>query len=110
MPRWSWEAGKVDRREEHFELRYGDAASGGGWQDWLPVALVGRARGKIFQVEFLVEETTPRHRQALEDLRRDLSFYLVELGRPDPWSYARHHCDTIANVYSKIHWSFNPGD
>ncbi len=108
MPSWRWEPGKVDRSEEHFELRHGDARAGGGWRDWLPVALIGPARGGAFQVEFLIDETTEAHRVALEELRRELTFYLVDLDRPDPWGYARHHCDTMANVYSKIHWSFHP--
>ena len=42
-------------------------------------------------------------------VRRELDFYLVELGEKDPFAYARYHCGTAANLYSRVHWSFHEG-
>jgi hypothetical protein len=36
--------------------------------------------------------------------RKDIDFYLVEKGEANPWAYAKYHCSTAANIYSKVHW------
>jgi hypothetical protein len=43
--------------------------------------------------------------EALDAVRRELDFYLVELGEPDRWAYAVYHCGQGANPYSKVYWS-----
>ncbi len=40
--------------------------------------------------------------------RKSLDFYLVGLNKPDPWAYAIYHCNTAANMYSEVHWSYFP--
>jgi hypothetical protein len=82
----------------------------GGWSDWLPVALVGPPIGGGVQVEFLVEPGNPRNAEAVNDVKKEIQYYLFELGEPDPWRYAQYHCATVANVYPRVHWSFfQPG-
>jgi hypothetical protein len=65
------------------------------------VAIVGPPINRAFPVLLLSDD--PR---VMDDVRRDLELYLVELGKPDPWAYARYHCTTLANAYSAVHWSY----
>ncbi|MFH0818047.1 MAG: hypothetical protein V1909_05450, partial [Candidatus Micrarchaeota archaeon] len=44
----------------------------------------------------------------LADARYELDFYLVEKDEPDPWAYALYHCNTGANMFSRVHWSYFP--
>ena len=109
--------GIVDTNNEHIKLWHGKppTADRGGAvrQSGRPVALVARGRGKTFTVQFLLRArpTDKRAAEILKDVRRELDFYLIELsapGRPAPWAYARYHCYTAANVYSKVHWGWYP--
>lgn len=105
---WQWRPGVVDRRQAHFELRYGSATEG-GWDNWLPVALVGPPREGVFPVQLLPLDNSGPHEDSLRSkVTRELDFYLVEKGESDPWAYAQYHCGTAANVYSSVHWSFFP--
>jgi hypothetical protein len=104
---WSWREGKVDRTSDHFELRYG-SANGSGWDEWLPVALVGRPINGVFVVQFLIDQANESQAQVVGVLIDELDFYLVEKGEPNPWAYAQYHAGTLSNVYSLIHWSFFP--
>ncbi len=116
MRTWSWKEGVVDRRRDHIELRYRDPEG----RYWL-VALLSAPTRRVFTVEFLPpapeqpSDLPPPSGLALDPalarhaIRRELDFYLLKLGEPDPWAYARYHCGTAANVYSQVHWSFQPG-
>jgi hypothetical protein len=101
---WAWHKDEVGPREEHFELRYG-IAENSGWDKWLPVARVGHPVGQSFPVQFLLD-SSPSNQPMLAAAIKELDFYLVELGKPDPWRYAKYHCETCANAYSSVHWSF----
>lgn len=90
---WQWTEGTVDRQGEHLQITWGD--------DHNPVALVGRGSGRMFVVQFLACRTPP-------EVRRELDFYLTQVGGPDPWAYAIYHCGTAANVYSEVHWHYYP--
>ena len=106
--KWSWVEGDVNTNEEHMELRYGRLEDG-GYDDWIPVAFIAAPKENIFYVNFLIEPTDEQHIYALEAAKRELTFYLIDKGEPDPWSYAKYHTTTMADVYSSIHWSFfNP--
>ena len=39
---------------------------------------------------------------------KELDFYLIQKREPDPWGYAKYHCRTGANMYSKICWAYYP--
>lgn len=98
----------VDPSEDHFDLRYGSAEDA-GWDDWIPVARVGRAINGVYGVDFIINRNTPNYRVMMNKAKEELDFYLVGLHERDSWLYARYHCGTTANVYSTIHWSFISG-
>ena len=104
-----WQKGPVDRTKEHFELRYGSIEDA-GWSAWAPIALIGLPLGGVVQVQFLVEPRDPENAKAVSDVKREIQFYLFELGERDPWAYARYHSGTTSNAISTVHWSFfDPG-
>ncbi|MBZ5677084.1 MAG: hypothetical protein LAP61_22805 [Acidobacteriia bacterium] len=100
-----WQEGQVDRTKEHFEVRY-DSAEDSGWSEWIPVAVVGPPIAGIVNVQFLIEPSHPRNADIVSDVAREIQFYLIDKRERKPWAYARYHCGTFANVFSKVHWSF----
>ncbi len=106
-PQWRWQDGSVDRDKEHIELRYGDAAKQRS-KDWCPVALIGKPDNHVFPVAWLIDADRTDRRRMIAAVRKDLDFYLLQLREPDPWRYAQYHCNTSANMYSKVHWSYFP--
>ncbi len=105
MIKWSWLEGEVDTSKEYIELRYGRIEEG-AYEDWMPIAYIAAPKENIFRVQFLIEESDKQLKLTLEAAKRELNFYLVDKGEPDPWSYAKYHTTTMADVYSSIHWSF----
>ena len=99
-----WQEGGVDRTKQHFELRYGSRDS--GWSEWIPVALIGPPKGRIVNVQFFLETTEPKNAEAVDNVKREIQFYLIDKAETDPWAYARYHCGTESNIYSNVHWSF----
>jgi hypothetical protein len=105
-PEWMWQEGAVDPDGEHIEVRYGDA-SNVRYEEWTPIAIIGKPRNRIFPVRWL--RMPPAIDTAiLGEVRRELDFYLVNKREPNPWAYAIYHCNTSANMYSKVHWSYFP--
>jgi hypothetical protein len=109
-PRWSWHEAPVDLAGEHIELRYGDA-SRAGYEQWTPVALVGKPKCCTFPVEWLLAASA--NPEIISKVQRELDFYLVEHpkefpGTGGPWEYAIYHCGTAANIYARVHWSYFP--
>ena len=102
---WHWHEGAVDRARAHLELRFG-SSDDGGWGDWIPVAVVGPPTDRTFPVQFLVSPGDERENEAFAAVRGDLDYYLVELGKRDPWRYAVYHTQTAANLYSRVHWAW----
>jgi hypothetical protein len=95
---WSWLVVDVDRRGDHLALWHTNIEN--------PVAVVGPPSGQVFPVELDAPDSTDP--DVLEEVRRELDYYLVELGEPDPWAYAIYHARTIANIYGPVHWSWHP--
>jgi hypothetical protein len=109
MKQCCWNEGEVDLATDHFQLRWApDAAAGKG--DSTPLALVGRASDREFIVEFLGAATSGPNRERAEAIRRELDYYLVAKGEPNPWGYAQYHCSRAANLYSKVRWTFSAGE
>jgi hypothetical protein len=100
---WSWREAKVDTRDGYVELLYGSVDAKP--ESWTPAARVGRPRGRVFPVEWLVDVRAPENKPLVEAVSSDLDFYLKVVGPPDPWSYARHHCRSSSNLYGRVHWS-----
>jgi hypothetical protein len=99
---WSWCVANVDARADHLRLHYGfadlDPAS------WVLAARVGRPEGRVFPVQWLVDPQVVANKDLVEAVTRDLDFYLKDVGRPDPWSYAQYHCEASSNFYGYVHW------
>jgi hypothetical protein len=102
---WRWQIALVDPTREHLELRYG-SSDDGGWDDWVLVARVGRPVNRVFPVHFVLPDDDGEDAEAREAVGRNLDYYLVELGKRDPWEYATYHTMTLANVYSRVHWGW----
>lgn len=107
QPQWRWGDGAVEDREEHIELRHGKVAEA-LYEDWLPVARIGKPKRHVFPVHWLVKPDSTDNLAIISDARQELDFYLVEKGERDPWRYAQYHCSTGANIYSSVHWSYFP--
>jgi hypothetical protein len=97
----------VDERKEHIELRHGRAGET-PYENWLAVARIGKPKSHCFPVQWLVKSDAVENEALIADAREELDFYLVEKNEPDPWAYAVYHCNTGANLYSHIHWSYFP--
>jgi len=99
-----WHEGRVDVAREHIEIRHGDLVK----DDSEPLVLVARvAPGRSprsYVVEFAYPPGAPDAAEMLASARRDLDFFLVELGERDPWIYALYHCRSAANAYAWVHW------
>ena len=107
---WGWQEGVVNVQGEHIELRYGDAETTASEQ-WLPIALIGKPTNHVFPVRWLLPASV--NPEITSEVQRDLDFYLVEHpkgfpGTGHPWGYAIYHCNTAANMYSSVHWSYFP--
>lgn len=100
-----WREHAVDRTTDHFEIRFGEASTGGP-DEWVFAALLSRAGDEVFNVEFLLDRSDSRNSDILKSVVKELDFYLVETPEADPWAYAKYHCGTCANLFSKVHWSF----
>jgi hypothetical protein len=95
MTRWSEAAVAIDR--EHIQLSWGSTD-----EDRRPIARVAPAGAHSFTVQFIVDKVIEA--AAVAAVTKELDFYLVENSEPDPWAYARYHCNTGANLYSPVHW------
>jgi hypothetical protein len=100
-----WQEGRVDPNKEHFELRYGSAEQE-GWDEWIPIALVGPPDRGVVNIQFLVSQREPANASFVREVKGEVDFYLLEVGGDDPWTYAQYHSTTASNVYSKVHWSY----
>ena len=102
---WGWQDGVVNVHGEHIELRYGDADTT-AYEQWFPIALIGKPKSRVFPVRWLMDPGT--HERMIDAARKELDFYLVEKREVYPWDYAIYHCNTAANMYSNVHWSYFP--
>ena len=99
---WSWREANVDARADHLRLLYGSADVDPA--SWVLAARVGRPEGCVLPVQWLVDPQAVANKDLVEAVMRDLDFYLKDVGRPDPWSYAQHHCETTSDLYGDVHW------
>ena len=89
-------------------LRTPSAQSGGPCRD-PPLALLAAGPGRGYTVEFTLKpgREDQQGQEILEEIRKELDFHLVELDEPDPWAYARYHCNTVANALGSIRWALH---
>jgi len=101
--KWRWIEGEVDTREEHIRITYGE--------NLLPVALIALDQDKTVIVQFIllkVDMADDLNQRRLNEVQRELDFFLIELDKEEPWVYAIYHCTTASNIYSQVHWSYYP--
>jgi hypothetical protein len=96
---WSWRETQVARAGTYLSLTHdytGDEV----------LAFVGPPSDAVFPVEMIrhdaMDDATLREVET--DVRRELDYYLLEVGGDDPWEYAIYHCGTAANAHSNVHW------
>jgi hypothetical protein len=101
-PRVAWVEGKVDRTADHVSVSYGESPRA--------LALVGQHKRKGFTVQFLLKArpADARSSRILNEIRRELTFYLLDVVGPDSWPFVRYHCESPANRRSIVHWSWHP--
>ena len=101
-PRPAWVEGVVNRAADHVSLSYGESHRA--------MALVAPHRRHGFTVQFLrkARRTEVRANQMLDEVRRELTFYLLDVVGPDSWPFVQYHCDTPANRLSRVHWTWHP--
>ncbi len=99
---WKRIEGIVNTDNDHIKITYGT--------DSIPVAFVAPGGRKAFIIEFLSrsDKSDRPMEKILDEVRKELDFYLVEKGEEDPWKYSIHHCRTAANLYSEVHWGWHP--
>jgi len=88
-------------------LFYGDAGVQ-KQEDFVPAALLSAPCKYIFTVQFLIQERDEKNKKILQDVKKELNFYLIELQEPNPWEYAIYHCSTTSNIHSTVHWGYYP--
>ena len=101
-PRTAWVEGVVDRRADHISLSYGESQRA--------MALVAQHGRYGFTVQFLLKarRTEVRANKILDEVRRELTFYLLDVVGPDSWAFVQYHCETPANRRSSVHWTWHP--
>lgn len=100
---WRWEKGIVEESGEHIDLLYGDANE----QDPAEFACIARLSPPVkmkFTVQFFPSDNEANDRSIVQEVCRELNYYLVDLREGDPWAYAKYHCTTASNWYSNVHW------
>ncbi|GEM_PF-3209629 len=100
--RVAWVEGVVDRGADYVSISYGEARR--------VVALIAQRAAQGFTVQFLLKahHTDERATKILNDVRRELTFYLLDVVGPDSWPFVQYHCDTPANHRSIVHWRWHP--
>jgi hypothetical protein len=99
--RWKWNEGTVNPDDDHMKLTYEENPD--------PIALIAPGEGSTFIVQFLETDSKQENwKEMIRYVHRELDFFLVELREENPWAYAIYHCNTAANVYSKVHWGYYP--
>ncbi len=92
-----WSEGVVDLAKEHIKLSIGSFG-----ENAQVIALLAHDGERSFTVQFVVEKA--EYAEALNEVTRELNFYLIEKGEDNPWAYAKYHCSTASNIYSSVHW------
>ena len=100
--RAAWIEGAVNRGADHVSVSYGEGRRA--------VALVALHPTAGFTVQFLLKarRADPRASRILNEVRRELTFYLLDVVGPDSWPFVQYHCETLANRRSIVHWSWHP--
>ena len=98
--------GVVSPDDEHIALSYGSFDT-----EEPPFPIVARVsppRKGVITLELLVDDSTTRGKEIIDDVRREVHWLFVEKGEANPWVYAKYHCTTTANAYGNVHGGWVP--
>ena len=101
-PRAAWVEGVVDRRDDHVSLSYGEGRRA--------IALAAPHTRHGFTVQFLLKARRgeAHAHKILDQVRSELTFYLLDVVGPDSWGFVQFHCESPANRLSRVHWTWHP--
>jgi len=100
--KWQWITGIVNDKDDHIKIWHAENENA--------VALVAPGQDRSFVVQFLLADN-PEDIQTckiIEEVRKELDYFLVEKREENPWAYAKYHCNSGANMYSKVRWVYFP--
>jgi hypothetical protein len=100
---WSLQEATVDPSEEQIVLHYKRGARDDP-ERWEGAVRVAKPQEHTFRIQWFPKLSAAGRAATL----RELNFYLLTKGEPNPWGYAQYHCSTAANVYSEVGWSYFP--
>ena len=100
--KWQWVKGIVNDKDDHIKIWHVENEN--------PIALVAPGQDRSFVVQFLLtDKPEDIHTcKLIEEVRYELDFYLVEKREKNPWAYAKYHCNSAANMYSRVLWIYFP--
>ena len=102
--------GPVSPDGEHMSLSYGSFNAPGRDEPPFPeVARVSPPQDGVIMLELLIDDSTTHDKEIITAVRSHVHWLFVEKREPNPWAYARYHCTTSANIYSRVHWSWVSG-
>ena len=102
--------GPVSPDGEHMSLSYGAFDAPGRDEPPFPeVARVSPPQKGVITLELLIDDSTAHDEEIIAAVRRRVHWLFVEKREPNPWAYARYHCTTSANIYSRVHCSWMSG-
>jgi len=108
-PKWSWIEGEVDPTGESIKIVYGSIQDTDRDQ-WVTMACIAPPQDHTFIIQFLIAASDSAMVKILQEVVREIDFYLIEKQESDPWGYAKYHCGSTANMYSDCHWLYNKGN
>ncbi len=97
---YSWIEKSVNQDQEHIKLFYKDSTN--------CIALISSPVHNVFNVEFITNDENQQTRKIIEEVKKEINFYLINKKEKYPWNYAKYHCVSTSNLYSPIHWHFYP--
>jgi hypothetical protein len=98
-----WREGFVDQSELHILVRSGGTEIHDDEPEGIDIAIVGPDENEQLVVEFLpMIGVDPEARDDARDAGIALIERTVDRGHGNPWQYAKHHCGTGANMYSRV--------
>lgn len=92
--------GSVKITDPHFIIAWSPEIGADGWEDF--ALLSWSPTPEQMKLEILYHTVDD---EILDELHREIDFYLYALKNTDPVGYLEYHCAVLANVYSHIHFN-----
>lgn len=94
--------GNVDPNKEFFSISWRENSQ---TEDYHQIMIVS-ADSEVSQIkmELLVHDL--KYEKAIKEVVNELNYYLFELNHSDPIGYLIYHCQTMANVYFTVRFTY----